>query len=140
MNDADFSRMFGVNAKIFRLMLKILTKAEEEKYKDGGRPGKLTIRQKLELTLQYLYEYRTFFILGKSFGISESSAQRIVIFVENTLIKSGKFSLPNRQKVLQEKKSRKIEIDSTEIKIERPKSSQRKFIRVRKSRIRLKPR
>jgi hypothetical protein len=104
----------------------------------GGRPSKLTIEQKLKMTLQYWRQYRTYFEIGLDFGISESVAYKNIIWVEDTLIKSGEFNLPTREEVMKEKNP--ILIDVTETKIERPKKKQKKFIRVRKSNTRLKHR
>jgi len=138
MNKNDFQRLYGTSEKTFKYMVKILEKAEIEKKKLGGRPSKISIEDKLKMTLQYWRQYRTYFEIGLDFKISESACCRTIIWVENTLIKSGNFALPARQEVLQEKN--KILIDVTETKIERPKKKQKKFIRVRKSNIRSKRR
>lgn len=132
MTEDIFHRMYGVTKKVFNLMVKIVTKAEEELHSKGGRTCKLSTYKKVELTLQYLREYGTFLSIGRNFGISESTAHRIVIWVEDILVKSGTFSLPNRQQVMQDKKIKKVIVDVTESKIERPKKKQKKFIRVRK--------
>ncbi|MFM7906435.1 MAG: transposase family protein [Microcystis sp.] len=47
----------------------------------------------LLITSEYWREYRTYFHLGNSWGINESTAYRIVRKVENILIKSGLFNL-----------------------------------------------
>ena len=44
MKKTDFQRLYGIPEKVFKLMIKILEKAEIEKKKLGGRPSKLTIR------------------------------------------------------------------------------------------------
>ncbi|WP_162629613.1 helix-turn-helix domain-containing protein, partial [Acinetobacter colistiniresistens] len=41
--------------------------------------------------IEYWREYRTFFHLGMSYGVSETSAIRITRVIEDTLIRSGKF-------------------------------------------------
>jgi len=51
----------------------------------------------LLITLEYWREYRTYFLLGNSWGINESTAYRIVRKVENILIKSGLFNLPGKK-------------------------------------------
>ena len=138
MKKTDFQRLYGIPEKVFKLMIKILEKAEIEKKKLGGRPSKLTIEQKLKMTLQYWRQYRTYFEIGLDFGISESVCYRTIVWVEDMLIKSKQFALPTRKEVMQEKNP--VLIDCTETKIERPKRKQKKFIRVRKSNIRSKPR
>jgi hypothetical protein len=138
MKKENFQRLYGIPEKTFKYMIKILEKEDIKKMKLGGRPSKLTIEQKLKMTLQYWRQYRTYFEIGLDFGISESVAYKNIIWVEDTLIKSGEFNLPTREEVMKEKNP--ILIDVTETKIERPKKKQKKFIRVRKSNTRLKHR
>ncbi len=57
MKKSDFQRLYGIPEKAFKLMVKILEKAELEKKKLGGRPSRLTIEQKLKMTLQYWRQY-----------------------------------------------------------------------------------
>ncbi len=138
MKKENFQRLYGISEKVFKLMVKILEEADVKKKKFGGRPSKLTIEQKLQMTLQYWRQYRTYFEIGLDFGISESVCYKNIIWVEDILIKSKAFALPTRSEVLKEKN--KILIDVTETKIERPKQKQKKFIRVRKSNTRSKSR
>jgi hypothetical protein len=138
MKKENFQRLYGIPEKTFKYMIKILEKEDIKKMKLGGRPSKLTIEQKLKMTLQYWRQYRTYFEIGLDFGISESVAYKNIIWVEDTLIKSGEFNLPTREEVMKEENP--ILIDVTETKIERPKKKQKKFIRVRKSNTRLKHR
>ena len=49
-------------SKFLKKMLEILQKADIEKRKNGGKPSKTTLIQQLTMTLEYLREYRTFFI------------------------------------------------------------------------------
>ena len=75
-------------------------KFKEKEKKKCGRPPKLIIEDQILLTLQYLREYRTYYHIGQDWKISESNTCRIVFKVENILIKSGKFSLPGKKKLL----------------------------------------
>jgi hypothetical protein len=52
------------------------------------------------MTLEYWREYRTYFHLGKSWGIAESNAYRTVKRIEDILIKSGCFNLPGKKKLV----------------------------------------
>ncbi len=45
-------------------------------------------------------EYRPYFHIGKSYGLSESSSYKAVRFVEDTLIKYPDFALPGRKALL----------------------------------------
>src|SRR5271169_6195564 len=65
-----------------------------------GRKGYLSIEDKLLMALEYLREYRTYFHLGRSYGLSESACYRACRWVENVLIKSREFSLPGKKELL----------------------------------------
>lgn len=49
------------------------------------------------MTLEYWREYRTYFHIGNSWVVNESTVYRIVKKVENILIKSGLFNLPEKK-------------------------------------------
>ena len=74
------------------------------------------------MALEYLREYRTYFHLGRSYGLSESACYRACRWVEDMLIKSGKFSLPGKKALLKsDVEYELILIDASETPIERPK-------------------
>src|SRR5699024_7749168 len=54
---------------------------------------------KVLITLDYLRNYGTFLELSFKYGVSETTARTIVERVENVLVRSGKFSLPNRNEL-----------------------------------------
>jgi hypothetical protein len=77
------------------------------------------------MTLEYLREYRTYFHLGQSYGLSESACYRNCKWIENTLIKSKAFSLPGKKALLKsDTQFEVILIDATESPIERPKKKE----------------
>ena len=59
-------------------MIGILKSARKEKLSKGGRGPKLNIEAVLLMTLEYLREYRTYFHISKSYGISESYAYKLI--------------------------------------------------------------
>ncbi len=63
-------------------MVRLVKYKEKQKKKPGRRP-KLIIEDQILLTLQYLREYRTYYHIGQDWKISESSACRIVLKIEN---------------------------------------------------------
>ncbi len=137
MNDEDFRRLTGVKHKTFHCMIEILKEANVQKKKFGGRKNKLSIEDQLLLALEYLREYRTYFHIGQSYGISESSAYKASRWVENTLIKHPDFALPGRKAL--EKSDMQYEIilvDASETPIERPKKNNAFSIQARKKDIR----
>lgn len=122
-SDEQFKRYCGVKRALFNEMIEVLEQAERAKRKPG-RPSKLSLADQLLLTLQYWREYRTLFHVGASFGIHESSAQRIVTKVERCLLDSGRFNLPHRHRALELGKDLELVLlDATETPIERPKKN-----------------
>lgn len=122
LSDKDFRRLVGVKRETFLLMLKILKKARRKQRRGGGPPHTLSLADRLLMCLEYLREYRTYFHVGQSYGISESAAYRNCRWVEDALIQSRQFNLPGR-KALQ-KSDHEFEvilIDASESPIERPK-------------------
>ena len=88
----------------------------------GGKPSRLAVEDKLLMALEYLREYRTYFHLGQSYGLSESACYRNCKWIEDILIKSKVFSLPGKKTLLNsDTEFEVILIDATESPIERPK-------------------
>lgn len=120
-SDEAFKRLTGVKKLTFKIMLRMLEVQYAIDHEFGGKPSKLTLENKLLMTLEYWREYRTYFHIGNSYGCSESQAFRSIKWVENTLIKSGKFALPGKSELHTLDKSAVVLIDVTESPIERPK-------------------
>lgn len=122
LNSTEFKRLTGVLPKTFQEMAKILKNAEVLRRSRGGRPHRLKLEDRLLMALEYLREYRTYFHLGQSYGLSESACYRSCRWVEDVLIKSGSLSLPGRKALLKsDTEFEVILIDATESPIERPK-------------------
>lgn len=119
----DFKRLTGVKPAVYAEMLDVLREAETKKLK-AGRSSKLNLEDQLMLAMSYWREYRTQFHSAASYGVHESTANRILTHVENLLIASGRFSLPKRREV-EEIDWVVVLVDATEspIPIERPKKS-----------------
>ena len=122
----QFRRLTGVKQETFDVMVNILLEAENcernSRRKKAGRRSRLSMEDRLLMALEYLREYRTYFHLGTNYGLSESACYRSCKWIEDTLIKSKKFSLPGKKALL--KKDADYEIilvDATESSIERPK-------------------
>lgn len=118
----QFRRLTGVKQETFSEMVSILVAVQNGRYRKAGRRGKLSIEDKLLMALEYLREYRTYFHLGRSYRLSESACYRSCRWVEDTLIKSGKFSLPGKKALLKnDVEYEVILVDASETPIERPK-------------------
>ena len=81
--EEKFRRLTGIKRKTFDKMVLILKIADTKKKIKGGRKSKLSIENMLLMTLEYLREYRTYFHISQSYGISESSAFKTVRWVED---------------------------------------------------------
>ena len=79
------------------------------------------------MCLEYLREYRTYFHIASSYGISESTCYRNCIWIENVLIKSKEFRLSGKKALLKNDcRFEVVLIDATESPIERPKKTLQK--------------
>ena|SRR3990167_7409095 len=122
LSDAEFRRLTGVKKLTFETMKKLLEAAEKKEKARGGKPNILSIPERLLMALEYMREYRTYFHLGQSYGVSESACFRNCRWVEDILIKSKEFHLPGKKALYDEKSSGNfILIDVTESPVERPK-------------------
>jgi hypothetical protein len=135
--DIVFKRLYGVKPATFNEMVSILQKEFNQVHEPGGRPPKLTITEKLTVTLKYLREYRTMESIGADYGVSKSTVCETIQWVEDTLAEDKTFKLPDK-KVLK-KASNAIEyivVDVTESPIQRPKKGQKEYYSGKKSNIR----
>ena len=127
-SEKEFRRITGVKRETFSKMIEVVQAACYEKKKiakaPGGRPNKLSIENRLLMTLEYLREYRTYASIGASYGISEGRAFSNICWIEDVLIKSKSFSLPGKKTLLKSDiEFEVILVDATETPIERPKKT-----------------
>lgn len=133
LDEAKFRRLTGIKRTTFEKMVSILITADQNKKRSGGRKSKLCVEDRLLMCLEYIREYRTYFHISQSYGISESSAYKNILWVESTLIKHPDFALPGRKELV--KGSTEYElilIDATESPVERPKKSNEDTIQVKR--------
>lgn len=120
--DAEFRRLSGVKKSTFKKMIEILQAAEQKKKARGGKPNTIPMEDRLLMALEYLREYRTYFHVASSYGISESSCYRNIKWIEDTLIKHPDFALPGKKALRKSDMEYEVVlIDATETPIERPK-------------------
>jgi hypothetical protein len=100
LSPTEFKRLTGVRKDVFAKMVAIVQEAENIRMSQGGKPPHLVVEDKLLMCLEYLREYRTYFHLGQSYGLSERACYRNCKWVEDTLIKSKVFSLPGKKDLL----------------------------------------
>ena len=118
----EFKRLCGVNPETFDQMREFLRTRSKIKLKTG-RPGFLSLEDQLLMTLEYWREYRTYFHIGQSWGVNESTADRIIRKIEDILISSREFSLPGQKKFSSNCQIEVVVVDVTARPIERPKKN-----------------
>lgn len=138
LSPAPFKRRFGIHQATLQQMLKVLKPEWRPSPKPGTKP-KLELADRVLVALEYWREYRTYFHIGSSWGVSEATVCRIVCWVEDHLMRSGRFRLPGKKCLVQGfGRPTVVVIDVTETPIERPKQRQRQFYSGKKKRHTLK--
>src|ERR1700731_1343749 len=69
-----FRRLTGVQRSTFEDMVGLLFAAKRRQKAAGGKPNTLCIEDQLLMMLEYWREYRTYFHIAQTHGISESAA------------------------------------------------------------------
>lgn len=117
-----FQRLTGVKRSTFDNMLLIVDEAKP--VAGRGRPSKLCNADKLLMMLMYYREYRSFFHISVTYGISEPQTGRIIRSMEELLINNKLFHLPGKKELLRDSAAYEVVIfDVTETSIERPKKN-----------------
>lgn len=126
----QFQRRFGIKIETLKAMVSALENFKSENQKDKrGRRTILTLEEQVLVTLEYWREYRTYFHIGTTWGVSESTICRIVTDIESTLMKTGKFRIPGKKALLKDSDYPEfVVMDVTETTIERPKKKNRRDI------------
>ena len=129
LKEEAFRRLPGVRRAVFERMVEILREAEVTQKRQGGRPNKLSLEDRLLVTLTYLREYRTFFHIAQEYGIAENTCCRTVKWVEETLVNHKEFALPGRKALSSPQAAYEvIVVDATETPIQRPQKNKDAFI------------
>ena len=122
--DQDFKQLIGVKRVTFSEMVSVLREDYLKRHLNGGRPPSLSIENRLCLVLKYWRQYVTQKELGFEFEVGEKTVRDTIAWVEDTLIKSGKFALPGKKVLLESDNDIEIVlVDVTESPIERPKKT-----------------
>lgn len=152
LSASTFKRRLGVQRSTFKQMVKlcggstpsarldvsVLKQRWRSRPKPGAKP-KLGIEDQILVCLEYWREYRTYFHIGSSWGVSESTVCRIVRWVEDQLMQSGQLRLPGKKVLVRGFEPPEVVVmDVTESPIERPKRRQRQFYSGKKKRHTLK--
>jgi len=115
-------------------MVDVLKTAYAAKHKRRGRHAKLSLEDQLFLTLKYNRQYLTQKELSYEFEIGEATTHDTIVWVENTLVKSGKFSLPGKKALYgDDTEIGVVLVDVTESPVERPKKTRKDTIVVKRN-------
>lgn len=126
LKENKFQELFGVKKDTFYKMLEILENTYIDLHKQGGKKPKLSVLDKLVITLSYYREYRVMENIAFDYDVVKSTVSDSISWVEETLIKDGTFSLPNKREL--QKEDIDVEVllvDVTESEIERPKKNKK---------------
>lgn len=96
LSSEHFKRRFGIQRVTFKVLVKALQPLWRPTPKPGAKP-KLGLEDRILVALEYWREYRTYFHIGSSWGSSEATVCRIVHWVEDSLMQSGRFRLPAKK-------------------------------------------
>ena len=129
MREKEYQEIFGVKKPTFEVMLEILEENNLERHKKGGRPPRLSVLDKLIIMLQYYREYRAMQHIAFDYGVSKSTICDFIAWVEQTLIKSGRFRLPSKRELTRsDRQLEEVIVDVTECEIERPEKNRKSTI------------
>ena len=124
LNAQDFKQLFGVKKETFDEMIKVLAEAYAAKHKRRGSHAKLSLQDQLFMSLKYWRQYVTQKELSYEFEVGEATTHDTIVWVENTLVKSGKFSLLGKKALYgDDTEVEVVLVDVTKSPIERPKKS-----------------
>jgi hypothetical protein len=133
LKETDFKQIIGVQKETYESMLEALQVAYAEKHKRRGRKPKLSLEDQLFLSLKYWRQYITQKELAFEFEVGEATAHDVIVWVENTLIKNGLFSLPGKKALCEDAEIEIVLVDVVESPIERPKKNSVGGTRARKN-------
>lgn len=132
LKENEYQKLFGVKKAIFEEMLEILEETYTREHKRGGHPPKLNALDKLVIMLGYYRDYRTMESIAFNYDVSKSTIYESIRWVEDTLIKSRKFSLPSKKALINDLDIDVILVDVTECEIERPQKNRSSTTQARK--------
>lgn len=115
--EKQFLRLTGVKREVFELMVEVVSHGQRL----FGRPRKLSVEDRILLTLCYWREYRSQFHVASSFGVSEATVSRTVREIEEVLLSDKRFHLPGKKALHDGSLELTVlVVDATEQRIERP--------------------
>ncbi|MDR2526131.1 MAG: transposase family protein [Oscillospiraceae bacterium] len=81
MNDVDFEQIICVKRETFSAMVDVLAAEYLKRHEKGGRKTKLTLEERLIMTLKYLRQYPTHKELAYEFEVGESTVRDTILLM-----------------------------------------------------------
>ena len=134
----NFKRATGVTREVFEYIVAVIKTSMREKIARQRKPGKVSIEDKVLILLMFYREYRTYYHIGLTYGVSASTVCRTIQDFEAILSAHPAFQLPDSQNRTAGEPLEIIIIDVTESPIERPSEGQEEAYSGKKSDIRSK--
>jgi Helix-turn-helix of DDE superfamily endonuclease len=135
-DSSQFKRLVGVSRSSFEAMVSFIIayKQATRKFITKGRPCKLGQADQLLMLLMYYREYRTFFHVGASYGLSETQCWRVVTQTESILLANKAFHLPGKKALHKGENNFEIlVVDVSEHPVERPKKNSESITRAKRN-------
>jgi len=126
LKEEDYQKLFGILKGTFEKILAILECRYKKDHTQGGRPPKLSVLDRLVITLGYLREYRTMEHIAFDYEVSKSTISDVIKWVEEAVIMDGTFGLPPKRELKEADTDVVIAVgDVTECETERPKKNRK---------------
>ena len=128
LKEKDYQELLGIKKLTFDKLLGVLEQANEIEKQKPGRPNyKLTVCDKLVITLKYLREYPAMNSLAADYRVCKNAIWKSIRWVEDILIKQDFLHLEGKKALINtETPVEAVLIDVTECEIERPQKGQKK--------------
>jgi transposase len=125
LSEADFKQIIGVTKETYEAMLEEVRIAYVAKHQRRGSHAKLALEDILFMALKYWRQYVTQKELAFEFEVGEATVHDWIEWVEDTLVKCGKFSLPGKKALLEDMEIEVVLVDVTESPVERPQKNKK---------------
>ena len=119
INEKEYQEIFGISKATFEKMLEILQNEYVELHKQGGRKPKLSVLDKLVITLGYMKH------IAFDYWVTKSTIFESIQWVEQTLVKNEAFSLPSKKALSKATSDIEVALVDVTCEIERPQKTKR---------------
>ena len=122
LSDKEFYRYLGIKKENFLLEIELIKKYE--KINNIGRKSKFSAEVRVLMMHEYLKKYDTYEDMAIKYKTSKGTVWKCIDKIEKILIKNNLFFENRKKNLIQDKN---LIIDTTIVKINRPKKNQKKY-------------